>query len=235
MRRNRDQKDIDISEVPLHLQEDLNDPNLQGMGNSSAPEDNLWRGHDGNFDTDRGLVIARDPTDALRQIISAIVTSHPSANLKHDTYARVEIAVAAILGTKQKRGPRNDWAKIDHKDAMRRAAFLYYGRSLDSRRDKPDWKSCLWDALNDREKRILKNDECGDPFTNFYNHALKLFKDKGYEDKLLFEVSVHDPHPDRQSEPNLEQWAWRQERIDRVIADLRSLGAIQGDSIKSTG
>ena len=191
MRKSRKFPNIDPSEVPEHIKADLNNPQLWGLGNSKEPRDNIWIGYDGAFHIEHGLSLDRDPEDALRQIVEAIVASRLAAPSGKNPVERIDKGVAAILGVNRNRGPKTGSAKVDRHDVARRAAHLVYERHLDSSMGLHDWRSCLWDALNEKERHIFKERE-SEKFSNFYNATMQWLAEGEREEKLLFEVSVHD-------------------------------------------
>jgi hypothetical protein len=214
---------LGLSGVPESIRESLENPEFEGLGNSSDPRDSIWGGYDCFFDTQHALRLDRDPEDALRQVVQAIVMSRRADPPIKGADERIDIGVAAILGAKRKTGPKRGGGKVDRRNISRRAAYLVYERHCDSSKGKGDWKTCLWDALSDSERRLLGKEQFSEKFFNFYNEFMDWLGEGERENNLLFEVSVHD---NGTGECNLEQWGWRQRVIDRALADLRTLGVI---------
>src|SRR5208283_341388 len=226
MRKSRKPRNPVPGKLPEHILASLDNPQFVGLGNSREPRDNIWAGYDGTFAMKRGLSLNRDPEDALRQIVEAIVRSRKDVPLGKSAAKRTDIGVATILGVERKRGPKAGWAKVDPLDVARRAAFLVHERFNAPVRGNYYWKPCLWDALNDKERRILGEDCNSEQFANFYDAIMKWLSRDDRENHLLFEVSVHDRET---GEATQVEWYFRQDIIDRVIADLRTLGVILPD------
>ncbi len=194
-------------------------------GNSDDPRDSLWLGFDGKLNIDQLMSIDRDPDGALRQILAAIVQTHSADKSAPAIEKQLDTAMAAALCKPGKRGLKSGWAKVERAPVLHRAAALFYRGRLKG--DDPDWKPCIWEALDPKERRRLGNDPADDKFLNFYKEAMKLISTEQAKNSQIFWASVDPPDANPEIEQSLAQWRWRQERIDEVIKNLKTLGVIR--------
>jgi hypothetical protein len=219
MKKNRKLPPDKFGPMPSHLREQMEsvEHSSASPGNSLDPKDHIWRGFQGDLDIDSMIEEDRDPDGALKQILMAIILGTPNKALKSSDAERLDIAFSALVGVKRKSGTKKGDTAYDRSKIIEEAAREYFWRSIDVSRGKLEWKSCIEAATPPDYLRLLRRSTKGS-LTNFYKDLMDEIGP--VKEELLLAVSAQD----------LEQWRWREQRIAKVLRDLKILGIIPQDA-----
>jgi hypothetical protein len=219
MKKNRKLPPDKFGPPPSHLLKQMENVAYGGVapGISVDPKDHIWRGFQGDLDTDAMFDENRDPNGALKQILMAIILRNPNRTLKSSDTERLDVAFSALVGKKRKSGTKKGDTPYDKSKIIEDAAREYFWRSLDESRGKTDWKSCIEASTPPEYLSMLRRSTKGS-LANFCRDIMDEIRP--IEDQLLLAVSAHD----------LPQWQWREQRIAKVLNDLRILGVISQDT-----
>ena len=196
-----------VGNPPDWMRRDI-EPNastLAGLGNSPDPRDRVWIGEDAKLDTSSFIRDDRDPHEALRDILRAVIAAHPEDAGGRSSEARLEAAFASLIGRQKPRGarPKDDSALIEA------SVGLYFERWPEP--DSRSWRRCIFDAHH--RLGVPLPDEPDQQEEIYARIYAKIAPDK---DRLLVACSAG----------GLPQWDHRGQLIGRVLKDLTSLGVL---------